>query len=313
MGLLLIDKEAGLTSHDVVAKVRRAAGHRSVGHTGTLDPMATGLMVLLLGAATKLEPWLVKCQKTYQGVIRLGLSTDTDDVTGRELNRYQGPWPTIEEVQMALAGFVGQTLQVPPAYSAIKVGGLVAHRAARSGQPISLAPRKVTAHWLTCQKYEPPYLYFSAGVSSGYYIRSLARDLGASLGLGGGVLASLRRLSVGIFSISDAGGIPADLQEIDSRILNPRKALELPEVHLSPIGAGRLRAGAFVSILDNSHLEGLSNIDSLESYGQGPLKAIGPDGSLIALAQIISPPKGADHREPQGPYLRPLRVLMPVN
>jgi tRNA pseudouridine55 synthase len=264
--------------------------------------MATGLLLVLLGAATKLEPWLVKHEKTYQGVIQLGLSTDTDDVTGGELVRHHGPWPDRQEIESALASFVGSGPQVPPAYCALKVGGRSAHRAARSGEPLDIPARMVTAHGLTCLDWDPPNLSFWASVSSGYYIRSLARDLGCRLSLGGGALAALRRLTVGRFSLEQAAGLPADGLQLKARLFSPRQALEpLKEVELGSLEAGRFCSGGFLPVPPE-----------VQNYsGPGPLKVIGPNGTLIALAEISGLPDRAVPGQPQGPFLRPLRVFRP--
>ena len=142
-GLFLADKEPGITSHDLVLKVRALASQKAVGHAGTLDPMATGLMCVLLGKATKIAPYLVKLDKTYVATARLGLSTDTCDATGKILETHPGPFPGPGEVEKALKSFLGPVEQVPPAFSAVKVDGKRAYLAARAGEPLTLSPRTV--------------------------------------------------------------------------------------------------------------------------------------------------------------------------
>jgi tRNA pseudouridine55 synthase len=297
-GLLLVDKPSGPTSHDLVDAIRRLSGQRSVGHVGTLDPMATGLMGLLLGSATKLEPWLVKLEKLYLAEMVLGLATDTLDTTGAELFRHPGPYPDEEAVLSALASLTGEVLQVPPAYSAIKVGGRVAHRAARAGKPLDLAPRPVTAFELKLLAWRPPVATIEARVSTGYYVRSLARDLGEAVGLGGGALSALRRSRVGEFDLSAAGPPPTSREELERRLVSPREALSsLPEISLGPESALRLAAGAPVP----APLP-------CDPDRAGTYKIIGPGGDLLALAELARP-KGDGPEPPRRPILRPLRVL----
>ncbi|MDR3134886.1 MAG: tRNA pseudouridine(55) synthase TruB, partial [Deltaproteobacteria bacterium] len=187
-GLLLVDKPSGLTSHDLVARVRRVAGTKACGHAGTLDPMATGLLLVLVGPATKLSAYLAESEKSYLGEIRLGLVTDTLDATGRTISAWPGPFPVRERVASALKQMEGPSEQVPPLFSAIKVNGQAAYKAARAGKELDLKPRPVTAFRLSLEAYEPPLATVTAMVSKGYYVRSMARDLGLALGLGGGSL-----------------------------------------------------------------------------------------------------------------------------
>lgn len=295
-GLLLLDKPEGMTSHDVVNLVRRAAGQRQVGHTGTLDPMATGLLVLLLGRATRLEPWLTKMDKTYSGQLELGLSTDTDDCTGRVLDRHDGPWPDQAAIRQALAGRVGEGDQIPPAFSAVKVGGRRAYKAARAGEALELKPRRVTARRLELLEYRPPFFDFQAEVSSGFYIRSLARDLGNDLGLGG-TLTRLRRETVGPWSLSSAVS-PACLAawtEANWRtgLLPPAEALpHWPVLLLSEAERIRFTQGQKLA---------------LDAARPGQYKILDSQGRLCGLGEIAASP--GDHHQPLGPFLRPLRVF----
>ena len=297
-GLLLVDKPSGMTSHDVVAKVRQAAGQKRVGHTGTLDPMATGLMAVLLGSATRLEPWLTKMDKVYSGRIELGLATDTDDITGRVLERSSEPAPPEDVLRQALAEHVGSHDQRPPAYSAVKVAGRRSHQAARAGDALELKARPVVAHKLTLLAYEPPFLDFRAEVGSGYYIRSLARDLGADLGLGG-ALAALRRETVGPWSLDRAVTLEelAAWDEDDWRLklAPPAEALpHLPAATLDEEAARRFCQG--------------QRVPAPDSRPGGTYKILDRDGSLLGLADCADPPLGESFT-PLGPYLRPLRVF----
>ena len=211
-GLLLIDKQKGWTSFDVVAKVRgvlRADLKQKglpykikVGHTGTLDPLATGLLVLAIGKYTKKVPELTKHDKSYFASVKLGHTSTTDDAEG-ELTAGSSDQPTEQTVQKALQTFVGEISQIPPQFSAIKIGGVRSYKAARSGTEVKYEPRTVTIHSISDIKYDYPTVTFTANVGSGTYIRSLARDLGQKLGTGA-YLADLRRTSVGEFNLNTA-------------------------------------------------------------------------------------------------------------
>jgi tRNA pseudouridine55 synthase len=295
----LVDKPKGPTSHDVVAMVRKLAKTKSCGHTGTLDPMATGLLLVLVGPSTKLAPFMAEADKSYLAEIRLGLLTDTLDVTGQTLSEWDGAYPPAGEVLAALSALEALTEQVPPAFSAIKVSGVAAHKAARAGREIPLAPRPVTARALRLIAYEPPVATVRADVSKGYYVRSLARDLGQALGLGGGCLSGLRRLSAGPFEVSAAGPIPGSHGELLAKLLSPRQALcHLPELPLSGPEVKALCQGRKLAP---------------PARAAGTYKIIAPGGSLAAIGQIVDPAESPHERRqpgtPEGPFLRPLRVL----
>ena len=200
---MLVAKPAGPTSHDVVDVVRRALGEERVGHLGTLDPFAKGLLVLVVGRATRLAPFAAEWPKSYDGVIRLGVTTDTDDLTGKVVAT--APWTGVTPAQLAevIGRFRGGYEQTPPAYSAVKVAGERAYRRARRGETVALEPRSVEIRELEIVEAAVPDLEFRATVSAGTYLRSLARDIGAALGCGAH-LAALRRTSVGPLRLDDA-------------------------------------------------------------------------------------------------------------
>jgi tRNA pseudouridine55 synthase len=202
-GALLVDKPAGITSHDVVAVVRRALGTKSVGHTGTLDPFATGLLVMLVGKATRLARFLDGFEKTYWAVVRLGQGSSTDDGTGELGPAADSPQPTAEEVRKALGSFVGTLQQMPPAFSAKKIDGERAYKRARKGEEVVLKPVEVTIHAADLIRYEWPDVEIRVRVSTGTYVRSLARDLGTKLGVPAHC-AALRREAIGSFRVTDA-------------------------------------------------------------------------------------------------------------
>ncbi|MEO8226493.1 MAG: tRNA pseudouridine(55) synthase TruB [Gemmatimonadota bacterium] len=205
---MLIDKPAGLTSHDVVQRVRRTYRERSVGHTGTLDPFATGLLVVLLGRATRLARFVEGQSKTYLAVARLGVGTDTDDATGRELPP-AGRNSVVErdEIETVLGTLSGAQQQRPPAFSAKHVAGVRSYRMARRGELVELPAVSVVVHHLELLDVAGDLVSFRTTVSAGTYIRAIARDLGERLGTGAH-LVSLRRQSIGSLDVADA--IPAD-------------------------------------------------------------------------------------------------------
>ena len=203
-GLVLVDKPSGPTSHDIVARVRRASGVRRVGHAGTLDPMASGLLPLVIGRATRLVRFLPDTPKTYRGQLRLGRTTTTDDETGDLVTEHGGALPSAEQVLAAARGLEGRQTQVPPAFSARRVAGRRLYELARKGVMVEAAPTEVEVHRFELTPTDRGDLYaFTAEVSTGTYIRALARDLGRSLGCGGS-LAALVRTLVGPLRLPDA-------------------------------------------------------------------------------------------------------------
>lgn len=206
-GVLLVDKPKGWTSHDVVAKVRnilkKETGKKvKVGHTGTLDPMATGLLVLVVGSYTKRAGEFSKLDKVYEATIKLGETSTTGDAEG-EKTSVSDKKPDEASIKNAIAFYEGTYEQMPPAYSAIKIGGQKAYNLARKGKEVKLEPRKVTTYEITDVKYDYPYVSFTAKVSSGTYIRSLARDIGEKLGTGAH-LTELNRTRIGDFTLENA-------------------------------------------------------------------------------------------------------------
>lgn len=202
-GVLVIDKPIGMTSHDVVQIVRRGTGIRRAGHTGTLDPRASGVLVVLLGPAVRISEYVSASDKRYQATIRFGSTTDTFDAEGRILESSPVPEMTEEQVDKALQTFVGEIEQVPPPYSAVKIGGRKAYEMAREGEEVNLAPRKINVYSLEILEWDSPELVIDVFCSSGTYVRSLAADLGALLGCGAH-LAGLRRTKSGRFTLRDA-------------------------------------------------------------------------------------------------------------
>jgi tRNA pseudouridine55 synthase len=254
--ILLLDKPSGPTSHDAVDRVRRCEGTRSVGHTGTLDPFATGLLVLCVGGATRLAEYFHLPDKRYRATLRLGIETGTHDPEG-EVTRRSDAWKEVgpDDLRAALQAHTGRIRQTPPAYSAKRVDGERAHRAARSGREVELEPEEVTVASLELLAFEPPEARIEAAVSTGTYVRALARDLGRHLGCGAH-LAALRRTAVGPLCVEDAlawealepGAASADgagpARAGAPGRLAPAEALSwLPRRELSAQEAGRVRHG----------------------------------------------------------------------
>ena len=281
-GVLLIDKPAGPTSHDVVARLRSVTRERSIGHTGTLDPRATGLLPLVLGKATRLASLLTGSDKTYDAAVHLGFATETDDAEGRPLGEPR-ECPPADAVRHALSGFVGAQLQVPPAHSAKKVGGHKAYDMARRDQALELAPVAVTVHAIDGVTLDDNLVSFTVCATAGFYVRALARDLGAALGCGGH-LASLRRTAAGRFSLADA--LPLDEAErlgpdVAVRLIPAADAVgHLPAVTVNAAG---LRRASHGNPLSPNHLEH----PWIPAGGPGPgpdIRILDADGALVALA-----------------------------
>jgi tRNA pseudouridine55 synthase len=247
-GILVIDKPGGITSRDVVDRATAwfPRGTR-IGHAGTLDPLATGVLVVCVGRATRLIEYVQRMAKVYRAGIVLGATSDTDDADGI-LNSVAGAvGPTPAQVQAALAGFVGTFEQVPPAYSAAKITGRRAHELARKGKEVDLQPRPVTIHAIDTIAYAYPNLDVQVRCGKGTYIRSLARDLGQRLGCGG-YIGSLRRTEIGSFRAEDAIGLDSDADAARRRLLPIAGAVsELPRLILDAETATRLAHGQHVA------------------------------------------------------------------
>ena len=229
-------------SHDVVDAVRRAVGTDRVGHLGTLDPFASGLLVIVVGRATRLAPFAAGWAKAYDGVIRLGATTDTDDATGATVATSEA-WRGLDQrrVEEALAAFRGAYDQRPPAYSAVKVAGERAYRRARRGEGVVLRPRRVEVTALELESFAPPDVGFRATVSGGTYLRSLARDVGEALGCGAH-LATLTRTRVGPFRLADAvapDGVTADALRDPAELVRDLPARELDDAGRAAVVHGR--------------------------------------------------------------------------
>jgi len=250
-GLLLIDKPEGITSHDVINQMRRLTNQKRIGHTGTLDPFATGLMVVLFGQATKLSKYFVEKDKIYSAQIRLGCQTDTDDITGKMINQMDPSDLSEEVIREAIQLMVGPQKQVPPNYSAIKVGGHKMYELARHHHDLpDLDARDIEIYDFRVSAVERKSDYLLVDtqieVSKGTYVRSIARDLGTNLG-SYGTLNALRRIHVGLFNIEDA--IPLEqLTLTNIRLLNPLDYMQLPKLQISESHALDVSYGRFLPV-----------------------------------------------------------------
>ncbi|MGA9396952.1 MAG: tRNA pseudouridine(55) synthase TruB [Anaerolineaceae bacterium] len=202
-GVLVVDKPVGLTSHEVVQIIRRGTNIRRAGHTGTLDPRASGVLIVLIGPAVRLSEYVSASDKRYQAIIRLGATTDTFDADGRFTSKDQMVEITEEQFETALKSFVGEIIQTPPPYSAVKVHGRPAYDMARQGEEVELEPRKIQVYSLDLLEWAPPEAVIDVYCSSGTYVRSLANDMGTKLGCGA-YLTGLRRTKSGRFTLRDA-------------------------------------------------------------------------------------------------------------
>lgn len=239
-GVLLVDKPAGGTSHDVVLAARRATGERRIGHAGTLDPFATGLLVLLLGRATRLLPYMSGEPKVYVATIRFGAETDTEDLLGTVT--HTAPVPDEAAVRAAIPRLTGEIEQIPPAYSAKRVGGRRAYDAARAGEAVELQPVRIRVHGWELLGWRGDALDVRITCGGGTYVRSLARDLGRLVG-SAAHLTALRRERSGPFSVDDANTID-DLREGRLRILPPLRAVSsMPEERLEDWAVRRVVRG----------------------------------------------------------------------
>jgi tRNA pseudouridine55 synthase len=297
--VVVVDKPAGWTSHDVVARMRRLASTRKVGHAGTLDPMATGVLVVGIGRATRLLTYIVGADKEYTATIRLGVTTTTDDAEGETLATVEASAVTREDVVAGAAALTGAIQQVPSAVSAIKVDGQRAYARVRAGEDVELAARPVTVSRFEVRDVRPartddgsPVLDVDVTVvvSSGTYVRALARDLGAGLGVGGH-LTALRRTRVGGYgldvarSLDDLGALPIE-EPIDVVSLADSARATFPVRDLTPDEARALSYGQSIGVVDGASAETVAGIDR--------------DGQLVALL------------EERGGKVRPALVFSPA-
>lgn len=274
-GVLVVDKPPGPTSHDIVERVRRALGERKVGHTGTLDPFATGVLPLCVGRATRLARFLGAGDKTYRATVRLGFATTTDDLTGEALSEPRRPVLTRAELDAALSRLVGSFDQVPPAFSARRVGGRRMYELARRGESGPRAATPVTVHSIEVLEADADRVSLEIRCTAGTYVRALARDLGEVLGTGGH-LTALRRTRSGPFGEESA--VPGDDLARAAERMIPLRALlvELPAVTVGARGRELVRHGR--------DLERDAVLDGFPERGVERMRVLDESGDLLALA-----------------------------
>ncbi len=320
-GVLIVDKPAGPTSHDVVQRLRRVLGERRIGHAGTLDPAATGVLVVLVGEATKLEPYFSGCDKAYVADVLLGRATDTLDLEGATVaeaepsDALRDELQALERATSAPAPLVVAALdverarleQVPPSFSAIKVAGRRSHAEARAGRPPELPPRAVRVREveLASVQYvgERPVLTVRLDVTKGYYVRSFARDVGASLGLPA-MLAGLRRTRSGPFDLSVATAPDLERAALVDRLIPIERAAAslLPMATLTVEGAVRARQG--------KRLRWGDDVTGTALEPGAHLGLLGPeDAALIAIAVVEPPPPCEPGSDVEAPAIPPIRVV----
>ena len=280
-GVLNIDKPQGLTSHDVVDEVRKLTGTQQVGHTGTLDPMATGVLVLCIGRGTKIAQYLVGLDKEYEAEMMLGVATSTYDATGEKHVVEGATIPNRDTIEAALQKFVGEILQIPPPYSAVKVKGKRLYEYARQGLNVKLNGRKVKINSIKLLSYMPPRTRFVASVGSGTYIRSLCHDIGQALGCGAH-LTALRRARVGCFLIKDALSLAeckSHPELMESNLISLNEALShLPAITVCAHAVKKVRNGRLL------HLQDV--LSAGQQIGQGFfVRLLSEKGELLGLAK----------------------------
>lgn len=284
-GLLNINKPKGITSHDVVNRVRRLAGQRRVGHAGTLDPMATGVLLVCLGQATRLIEYVMAGQKQYRATIRFGVTTDTLDAEGQVTAVKDSS--SLDEIQLRtiLPTFLGDIEQIPPLFSAIKQEGQPLYKRARAGKLVEVAPRRVTIQALTWVAWQPPDLILEITCSAGTYIRSLARDLGQAAGPGA-YLAELTRTASGPWQLAEAVSLEQlereAAQDVSAwqRYLHPpdQAITHLPQVILAEEAVKHVQQGRQLQIEDAPYLDKV-----------GPVRAYTPGGDFLAILTSVEP------------------------
>jgi tRNA pseudouridine55 synthase len=279
-GLLVIDKPTGITSHDVVSRLRRIAGEQSIGHLGTLDPLATGVLPLLLGKYTRLAQWFSTAEKSYSGAIRFGWATDTYDSDGSPAGPQTEPHLTLDEIRTASARFHGELQQMPPPFSAKKIAGTPAYKLARQGKPVELKPAAIVIESFEIVSLAGPEAEFTMRISAGGYVRSVAHELGQIL-VCGAHLASLRRTRAGAFSLNDAHTLDelqplaGNLDALEELCVHPRAFLpHMPSVTADAQSLGRIRNGMQAN---------------LHEFTNAPLvKVFASQRDLVAIAQRVA-------------------------
>ena len=293
-GVLLVDKPAGITSHDVVDCIRRAVGMRRIGHTGTLDPAATGLLVLCLGKATRLSEHLTGLDKGYEGALRFGIETDSYDQQGSVVGETPVPELSVADIQKACDAFTGDIMQVPPMVSAVKVGGERLYKKARQGEVVEREPRPVTVREFHVKEYTPPDALIRVRCTRGTYVRSLCHEVGQAIGCGA-ILASLRRTFVGKHTVGEATTLDGlqEREDVEGHLLSIDDVVELPQILVPDSTCPAIAAGQTLR-----PREWMGECPVEEGWVQLKLES----GKLLALGQVNVGPAGI--------WIHPKRVFV---
>lgn len=292
-GILLIDKPSGITSHDVVDDIRKKTGMRRIGHTGTLDPNATGLLILCLGKATKLSEYFIALDKTYEGKMRLGMVSDSHDIDGNIIKENEVGNISKKEIRKYLSNFIGEIEQIPPMVSAIKIGGKRLYKMAKEGITIEREPRKVKIHEFEIIKIDLPNIWFRVSCSRGTYVRTLCHDFGEKIGCGA-ILTALKRTKIGNYTVEKA--IPLESistnEEVQKNLIPIEYALDLPQVILSTSGENLFKNGN--KVITEKILKINEGTDDL-------VQVFNKHGVFLGIANII--------RTAVGPSIIPKKVF----
>ena len=270
-GIVIVDKPQGWTSQDVTARLRRVFNTRRIGHGGTLDPMATGVLPVFVGRATRGVEFFEHAEKTYETVLRLGITTDTEDISGTVLTE-QDAFVTGEQLEEVLANFRGEILQVPPMYSALKVGGQKLVDLARKGKEVERQPRPITIHALRLLGMDADGIHLRVRCSKGTYIRTLCKDIGEALGCGG-CMAALRRVQAGEYTIDEAVPLQTLLETED------------PEPYLRPVDT-MFRQYDAITLTEKQELRCRNGNSFSISLANGTYRAYGKNGEFLALSKV---------------------------
>lgn len=301
-GILVVDKPAGWTSHDVVAKCRGITGIRRIGHAGTLDPDATGLLPLCIGRATRIVEYLMDLPKTYEVRMKLGEETDTEDATGRIIASHDLDGISDEKIRTCLTRWQGEREQVPPMFSALKQGGKRLYQYAREGKVVERKPRKVTFYEVTDLRCDLPFIDFRVRCSRGTYIRSLCRDIGRDLGVGGH-MATLRRTESAGFTESDAVPLQVLLETERAIILDRLFPIDRPLLRMSPVvirpeSESKICRGQILSAED-------IQVSGEEKVSEGTVRVYGACGRFLAIGKCEFSAEGALRVAPKKVFCRP--------
>ena len=270
-GIVIVDKPQGWTSQDVTARLRRVFNTRRIGHGGTLDPMATGVLPVFVGRATRGVEFFEHAEKTYETVLRLGITTDTEDISGTVLTE-QDAFVTGEQLEEVLANFRGEILQVPPMYSALKVGGQKLVDLARKGKEVERQPRPITIHELRLLGMDADGIHLRVRCSKGTYIRTLCKDIGEALGCGG-CMAALRRVQAGEYTIDEAVPLQTLLETED------------PEPYLRPVDT-MFRQYDAITLTEKQELRCRNGNSFSITLPDGTYRAYGKNGEFLALSKV---------------------------